>query len=106
MQTNDNEPSLGESEWGRGYKTSSAPGNSRVHHHNTRATKDITAESSVHVVPRDTVMLDADDFTLPEFEPVPELELEFEDVELLVPELLPETVSWPEISGKRKGVCG
>jgi hypothetical protein len=41
-------------------------------------------------------MLEADDFTLPEPEPV----VEFEVVVALVPEfeLLPEVVSWPEIS--------
>ena len=81
----------------------------RVHHHNTSPAKDIAAESSVHVVARDTVTLDADDFTLPEFEPEPELELEFEGVVvLLVPELelLPETVTSPEISRKRKGGYG
>jgi hypothetical protein len=65
------------------------------------------AESSVSQVPHGTPTPDADDFFTPEFDPVPEPELVLEfEFETLLPvpelELFPETVSWPEISGKRK----
>lgn len=74
------------------------------HQHNTSPKRSIAAESSVHEVPRDTAMPDADDFALPALEPSPSLVLEFDVVLVPVPgsELLPETVSWPEISEKKK----
>jgi len=76
------------------------------HYHNTSPKRSIAAESSVHQVPRDTVMPDADDFASPALEPEPEpsLVLEFDVVLAPVPgsELLPETVSWPEISENKK----
>jgi len=65
----------------------------------------IAAERNVNQVPHGTPTPDADDFFTPEFEPEPELVLEFE-TPLPVPELelLPETVSWPEVSEKKRGL--
>ena len=74
------------------------------YYHNTSPKRSIAAESSVHQDPRDTVIPDADDFALPALEPSPLLVLEFDVVVAPVPgsELLPETVSWPEVSVNKK----
>jgi len=78
----------------------------RRNDHDTSPKRNIAAESNAHQIPRGTVTLDADDFTLPELElvPEPELGLEFGDVLVLVPEsgLLPEAVTWPEVSERKK----
>ena len=80
------------------------------HGYNTSPKRSIARESGVHQVSRGTVILDADDFVLPELElepepePEPELVLEFDVVPAPVPgsELLSEAVTWPEISETKK----
>ena len=121
-QTNDDEPSSDTEGAGasRGYNQASPDAGwlLRVHHascthpphHNTSPPEKSTiaaAERIVNKVPHGTPTPDtAPDFFTPEFEPVPEpvpeLELELEaPVPVLELELLPETVSWPEISEKK-----
>jgi len=79
----------------------------RRHDHNTSLKRTIAAESNAHQIPRGTVMLDAEDFALPELElvPEPELGLEFGDVLALVPEPepSPEAVTWPEVYSSNVG---
>lgn len=80
------------------------------HGYNTSPKRSIARESGVHQVSRGTVILDADDFVLPELElepepePEPELVLEFDVVPVPLPgsELLSEAVTWPEISETKK----
>ena len=97
--------------WGCGvevYKGESPP--DIGHGYNTSPKRSIATESGVHQVSRGTVILDADDFVLPELElepepeSEPELVLEFDVVPVPVPgsELLSEAVTWPEISETKK----
>jgi hypothetical protein len=93
-----------------GIKTSSEAGNWYKSIIITRARRKTSMQrrrSVNQVSDADTLRLDADDFTLPAFEPEPELVLEF-DFDALSPvpepELLPETVSSPEISEKKEWI--
>lgn len=95
---NDSESALGVGVGGSIYIRVRPP----EHCHNTSPKRSVAAESSVHQVPRDTAMPDADDFELPALEPEegPLPVLEFDVVP--EPESLPEAVSSPEISEKKK----